>query len=598
MVLDEELEDSERRLSKDSFKLLIRLWKILAPYKWYLLVANSFCVMYVLADISLVDSVTALIARGDLQTADYFSLVGALLLFAVLNRICGSVQFYLAVFATNKAMIDLRSLFFNKLTNQSKSFFDRHKVGWLVARGTGDMGYIYDFLAYALMIIMIVVTYFTLIGSKMFTMAPRLLVACGGVVLVGTVFVYFIQKVIRRRVDAQSRQNSKMIAYLAESIRGIKVIQAFAREDYNLGTYMDYNRENVRLSLKVVRMSGLLLPTMDVLGILGMISVISYGSYLISEGYILPEGRPLQAADLAACVLYMNMLLMPIRMCIDIYNMSISAATGARRIFEVIDSKPSLLDPESPDQYDALKGELVFDDVNFAYIKGSRNILEHFDLTVPPGQSLAIVGKTGAGKTTVAHLAARFYDPSNGQVKLDGHDLRQFNQDDLHKHMGIVLQDGFLFSGTVLDNIRFRRPELSEEEVMTICKELGTHDIISSLPDGYLTEIHEGGETISVGQRQIISLSRALAADPKVLILDEATSAIDVYTEAVLEKALRKLIEGRTTIIIAHRLSTIRHADRILVLSDGKIIEDGSHEELLRNQSEYAQMVAAGKTEH
>jgi ATP-binding cassette, subfamily B, multidrug efflux pump len=594
-MLDEEILENDP-LSKSSFKTLFRLWRVLAPYKMILFFANAICVTYVIADIMLVDSITDLVARTDLQTAGYFNLVSALTLLAIINRICGTTQFYLTVYATNRAMIDLRSLFFSRLTNQSKDFYDRHKVGWLVARGTGDMGHIYDFLAYALMIIMIVVTYFTLIGSKMFTMAPRLIMVCSGIVLLGTIFIYFLQKILRRLVDDQSRQNSQMIGYLAESIRGIKVIQAFAREDYNLKSYTSYNKENVRLSLKVIRMSGLLLPTMDVLGILGMVSVMSYGSYLISIDYLMPGGEPLNAAKLSACVLYMNMLLMPIRMCIDIYNMSISASTSARRIFEVIDNVPSLLEPENPRQPKSISGKLEFQKINFSYTPDGQRILKNFDLTIPAGQSIAIVGETGAGKTTLAHLAARFYDPSSGNVLLDGQNLKEFSQDQLHEHMGIVLQDGFLFSGNVLDNIRFRRPKLTQKEVISLCKELGTHSIIDALPDGYLTTIHEGGETLSVGQRQIISISRALAADPKVLILDEATSAIDVYTEGILENALRNLIKGRTTIIIAHRLSTIRHVDRTLVLADGEIIEDGSHEQLMELSGEYSQMISAGKT--
>lgn len=598
MVDQEELSENEDlRLTKGSFKVLFRLWTVLMPYKWILVAANIFCVIFVIADIYLVDSIAELAGRKDLQTAGIVSLVSFVFLFALLNRICGFSQFYMAVFATNKAMIDLRCRFFDCLMSQSKSFYDKHKVGWLVARGTGDMGYIYDFLAFALMIIMIVVTYFGLIGTKMVAMAPRLIMVCGIVVLIGTVFVYFIQKVIRERVEAQSKQNSKMVAYLAESIRGIKVIQAFAREDYNLHTYMNYNRENVRLSLRVIKMSGVLIPSMDVLGILGIISIMSYGSYLINTGYIMPGGEVLNAGHLAASVLYMNMLLMPIRMCIDIYNMSISASTAARRVFEVIDMAPSVQDPENPKIPEKVTGKLDFEGVDFKYSSDGPTIIKTLNLNIPAGQSVAIVGKTGAGKTTVAHLAARFYDPVKGAVKLDEQNLKEFAQDELHHHMAIVLQDGFLFSGTVLENIRFRRPELSLDEVKSLCKKLGTHEIIDSLPDGYLTEIHEGGETLSVGQRQIISLSRALAADPRLLILDEATSAIDVYTEGVLEKALRNLIKGRTTIIIAHRLSTIRHVDRILVMKDGVIIEDGSHEELMKLSGEYAQMVKSGMKE-
>ncbi len=588
--LDEQEEQEIRSIGSEVFMIIGRLYGLIDGFKWFIFLGNLLCIGFVMAELHIIDMCRGIANRDDLSTASWASLLGWLLVVLLANRAFGWSQFMVTVYATNRAMIKLRTQFFAKLMSLSKSFYDTHKLGWLVARGTGDMNTIYDFLTFGLMVVFMICSYTGIIAWKLWDVAPSLLAVAAVVIPIGCAVIAWLQKRIRARVEELSSQNSRMIAYLAESIRGVRVTQAFAREEKNLSAYMEFNQENVRLSLKVLKATAILMPTMDALGILGIVTVITWGAWMLEHG-AMSHGQLITPADLVACVLYMNMLLIPIRMLIDIYNMSINAATSARRVFQVLELQPEIKDPAEPEELPRMKGALSFRQVQFRYKEDGPWILKGIDLDIPAGQVVAIVGKTGAGKTTIAHLAARFHDPQEGQVMVDGRDLRVFRQDDLHAHMGIVLQEGFLFSGTVLDNIRFRRPELSRDEVQKLCEGLGTHEAIDALPDSYDTEVMEGGSNLSVGQRQLISLSRALAADPKVLILDEATSAIDVATEVILERALQRLVHGRTTIIIAHRLSTIRRAERILVMEQGRIIEDGSDAQLLALNGEYTKLV-------
>ena len=586
----DEKDEEIRSLGGEVFTIIARLYGLIEGFKWFIFLGNLLCIGFVLAELRIIFECKEIAKRKDLATADWASLLGLLIVVLLANRAFGWSQFMVTVYATNRAMIKLRNQFFAKLMSLSKNFYDTHKIGWLVARGTGDMNTIYDFLTFGLMVVFMIFSYTGIIAWKLWDVDPSLLLVAAVVIPIGCCVIAWLQKRIRARVEELSSQNSRMVAYLAESIRGVRVTQAFAREEKNLSAYMEFNQENVRLSLKVLKATAILMPTMDALGILGIVTVITRGAWMLAHGAT-SHGHLITPADLVACVLYMNMLLIPIRMLIDIYNMSINAATSARRVFQVLELQPEIKDPAEPEELPSMKGDLSFRQVQFRYKDDGPWILKGINLDIPAGQVVAIVGKTGAGKTTIAHLAARFHDPQEGQVMVDGRDLRVFRQDDLHAHMGIVLQEGFLFSGTVLDNIRFRRPELSRDEVQKLCQGLGTHDAIDALPDSYDTAVMEGGSNLSVGQRQLISLSRALAADPKVLILDEATSAIDVATEVILEQALQRLVYGRTTIIIAHRLSTIRRADRILVMEQGRIIEDGTDAQLLALNGEYAKLV-------
>jgi ABC-type multidrug transport system fused ATPase/permease subunit len=577
--------DRFRKLDRSVFEMLRRIYSFMKGHRWLMPLANFFCICFIVAELHLIDCVRAIAARDDLQEAPLHTLLLPLFFAALASRIFGWSQFWLAYYPANRAMIGLRRRLMDKMLELPKAFFDKHPAGWLVARGTSDINNIGDFLAFSLMVVFMIIAYVLVIGWKVMAASPWLLLIALSLSIVAGIFFRLMQRMIRERMEKVSLQNSRMISYLSESIRGVKVIKAFARERESFDGYMDHNSENASLSMSVVRVSGVLLPSMDFMALLAMAGIMSAGAAISHS-----QPEMLQGEDLIACLLYMNMMLIPIRMCINIYGWALSAATSTRRIVEILDAPISVADPANPTPVGHPAGRLCFEDVTFRYVE-DRPVLANFALEIPAGQSVAIVGRTGSGKSTLAALAARFYDPISGRVTLDGIDLRDFAQDELHHAMAMVPQDVYLFSGTVLDNIRFRRPDLSEAEVEALCRRLGTHDILAALPRGYHTIVYEGGRSLSTGQRQIIALSRALAADPPILILDEATASIDSYTEAIIERAISNLIRERSTIIIAHRLSTIRNADRIIVLEKGEIIEDGDHKQLAQAGGHYADLL-------
>jgi ABC-type multidrug transport system fused ATPase/permease subunit len=305
---------------------------------------------------------------------------------------------------------------------------------------------------------------------------------------------------------------------------------------------------------------------------------------------------PLTPGDLVAYILFMNIILMPIRLIVELYSMALRAMAGAERIFEILDTEPDIQNVPNPFPAGNLDGTIRFDDVSFRYDTEGPDVLKAFSLTIRSGETMALVGKTGAGKTTIASLVGRFYEPSRGRITIDDRDIRTYELDSLHQSMAIVPQEGFLFTGTVLDNLLLRAPDRTRDEVEAVARKLGTHDAILSLPNGYDTLILEGGRSISEGQRQLISITRALLAAPRILILDEPTSALDVHTESILQEALEQLVKGRTTLIVAHRISTIRKADRIVVIDEGTIMEIGTHEELMQKGGRYRRFVQESET--
>jgi ATP-binding cassette subfamily B protein len=358
----------------------------------------------------------------------------------------------------------------------------------------------------------------------------------------------------------------------------MRVTQTFVREKVNKETYNETNQDIKRSWLKAVGINNLFWPYIDTLSAIGTAGVYIAGTILMGTGSG-PQGVTL--ADLLAILWYLGRFWEPINNLSNFYNSVLAAMASMERIFEIMDTKPQVYDvredlPELP----PIHGEITFDHVSFGYDPGSP-VLEDVSFTVKPGQTVALVGPTGAGKSTVVNLVSRFYDVTDGVLRIDGHDVREVKLHSLRKQMSVMLQDSFIFSGTILDNIRYGRLNATEEEVMEAAQAVHVHDFIISLPRGYRTEVNERGSTLSVGQKQLISFARALLNDPRVLILDEATSSIDTHTELLIQKALEVLLKGRTSFVIAHRLSTIRRADVIMVVQDHHIAETGSHEELM-----------------
>lgn len=574
-----------------SMRLLLRIYSSLGHYKWLVFLGNMLVIICVYADMTIIHEVKKLIDRKDLTTAPLWALISPFVILAVINRVAGGTQFLITAWGANRAAAGLRKQFYDRLLSLSKGFYDHHKAGWLVARGTGDLQIISDFMTFSLMLFCSMMTVLVLALVRIAGISLILLAPC---VLTLPLFIAIGAWYKKRMTRTQRRareQNSRMVANLTENIRGVRVVKAFGRENRNLRLFNRLNLLNRNVEVKAARLNALFLPSMDFFGILNMTLVVLFGSWLMlpEQAHLLKD--PLTPGDLASYILYMNALVWPTRMCVELFSISLRACAGAERIYEIIDMKPEIKDSPNAVMQGTIQGKIEFEDVCFSYPLHHQDFLHYLDLTINPGETVALVGETGAGKTTLASLIARFYDVKSGRILIDDKNIRSYPLDELHQNLGIVLQDGFLFSGTVMDNLKFRRPDASDEDIMQLTKQLGIHEELRKLPGGYQTEIKEGGRSISEGQRQLISVARALIADPKILILDESTSSLDLYTERILQQAIDQLITGRTTIIIAHRLATVRKADRIIVMDHGRIVEAGSHEELMKKGDRYFRFV-------
>jgi ATP-binding cassette subfamily B protein/subfamily B ATP-binding cassette protein MsbA len=375
---------------------------------------------------------------------------------------------------------------------------------------------------------------------------------------------------------------------LAENINGIRVVQAFSRQARNYANFSDFtNRYHLQTVISAAKVAASFLPVVDVLGALATAAVIYIGGTAVL-------GESITAGVLVAFVLYIDRYFEPIRDLSRRYDTLQSTMAGGERLLDLLDTPIEVQDAAEAGALPPIKGEVRFDNVSFNYSDDPTPVLRQINLTAPAGSTVALVGETGAGKTTLVKLLSRFYDPVEGAVLVDGIDLRTVTQDSLRQQMGIVLQDPFLFNGTVKDNIKFGRLEASDEEVRAAAEAVGAHEFISNLKNGYETSVEEGGVLLSVGQRQLISFARALLADPRILVLDEATSSVDTQTEQVIQRALATLLKGRTSFVIAHRLSTITNADKIVVVHDGQIVEQGTHTELLAQHGMYFELYQSG----
>ena len=389
----------------------------------------------------------------------------------------------------------------------------------------------------------------------------------------------------RKAWQKVSRKLSNMNAYIHESISGIKVTQSFAREDENMDIFLGQNDEYKKSWMDAVKVQFLMWPLIDIISVASVCAIFFAGVHWLGTGGI-------TTGTIIAFTGLVWRFWEPVINLGNFYNSIINAAAYLERIFETIDEKPLVADLPGAVQMPQIKGAVEFRDVVFCYEK-DEVILDHVSFSVEPGETIALVGPTGAGKTTIVNLISRFYDVKEGSVMIDGMDVGSVTLESLRKQMGIMLQDTFIFSGTIMDNIKYSRLDATDEEAIAAAKAVMAHDFIMAMPDGYKTEVNERGSRLSVGQRQLISFARALLADPRILILDEATSSIDTKTEMALQAGLQRLLKGRTSFVIAHRLSTIKNADRILYIEDGKIAEQGSHEELMAMKGAYCKLYTA-----
>jgi len=487
---------------------------------------------------------------------------------------------------------ELRSQLFEHLQKLSLSFYNRYSVGRVIVRVINDVGVLREFITWALLAV--ARDLFTLIGiliAMLFLNWQLSLITFSVLPIMILVTILF-----RKRARDNYRQVRAAISWvnsvLAENINGIRVVQAFSRQPVNYAYFSNnVNKNNLDTNLRAARVAAAFPSAIDFLGALAVALVVWVGGVIILKD---TAGPTITAGVLIAFVLYIDRFFEPIRDLSQRYDTFQSTMAGGERVFALLDTPPEVVDDPHAIELPVIQGDVRFDRVSFHYTDDPTLVLEDVSLWIRPGETVALVGKTGAGKSTLVKLVSRFHDPTSGVVLIDGHDLRKVTQHSLRSQMGIVLQDPFLFSGSVTDNIRFGRLDASDEEVVAAARAVGAHEFISKLPQGYNSPVEEGGIVLSVGQRQLISFARALLADPRILILDEATSSVDTQTERVIQQALTHLLHGRTAFVIAHRLSTVVNADRIVVIQDGRIVEEGSHEELLASRGIYYTLYKIG----
>lgn len=508
----------------------------------------------------------------------------AFLATALLNWWSSYGQTYLVSYVGQSTIYDLRDRMFRHLQRLSFRFFDSMATGRIMSRLMSDVDAINQLISAGLVSLfadsLVLVTIMATMLWMNFRLALVSFLTIPALVLVLRIFRGWM----RDAFMTMRRRAADMNAHLAEAIAGMRVTQAFVREARNQQLFDGINERLRQAQLEAVRVWAAMMPSIEVVSAFGVMLVLWYGGALLRGGT-----ADVTVGQVAAFILYLNRFFQPIRDLSQVFNVFQAAVVSAERVAELLDQQPEIEDMPGARDLPRVAGRVEFRDVWFGYEPG-QVVLKGINLRAEPGETIALVGPTGAGKTSIINLLARFYDPQQGQVLVDGVDLRTVTQRSWRSQLGIVLQDTFLFSGTIRDNIRYGRPDATDEEVEAAARAVGAHDFIMRLEKGYDTEVHERGAKLSVGQRQLIAFARALCADPAVLILDEATSNIDTYTESVIQGALQTLLRGRTAFVIAHRLSTIRSADRIYYIEDGQVVEQGRHEELLALGGRYAQL--------
>jgi ABC-type multidrug transport system fused ATPase/permease subunit len=491
-----------------------------------------------------------------------------------------AAQSYMLGWVGQRALTDIRSDLFRHLHRLSLTYYDTHIVGVVVSRVINDVETISDLLTQGL--IQLLGDLLVLVGIVivMLYLNTRLALLAFTVVPVMVLLTRLFSRAARRAYRRTRSTVAAVVGDLAEEIAGMRVIQAFAREDASRARFAQVNDANRSANISAMSLSFIFQPATDYLGTLATVIVLWFGGQAVARG-------ELTVGVLVAFLAYVTRFFQPIQELSQLQTTMQSAMAGGEQVVELLETQPLIVDRPDAGELPPIQGRVTFEDVTFRYSPEGPLVLRGVDLTIEPGQTVALVGPTGAGKTSIASLVMRFYDVSGGAIRLDGTDIRDVTQASLRRQTGMVTQDSFLFAGTVADNIRFGRPEATQAEIESAARLANAHEFISLMDQGYETRVLEGGANISLGQRQLVCIARAALADPRILILDEATAHVDTVTEALIQDALNRLFAGRTSIVIAHRLSTIEDADLILVVNAGQIVERGNHAELLARNGIY-----------
>ncbi len=563
-----------------------RLAGYLSPYRRKMYVAMFAALFSVIANVAGPPIIGYAVDEG-VQNGD-LTLIGIGVLIYLLVQAAGALGFRFQIILMAKAgqhaIQDLRDDLFEHINRLSMSFFSKYETGRLIARVVNDVSVLREAITFAVvgtfrdMLILV-----GIIITMLFINLPLTGVALAVMAVLVIIANYW--RIHARRTYLRVRETNAIVnAELSEAFNGVRVTQAFDRQSFNYDRFtneinLDHRKSNVRASL----VAALFFPSIELIGGVATGALIYVGGTLVLR-------QEMSIFTLLTFVLYIDQFFFPIRMLAQRYNIFQSVMAAGDKIFRLLDTPIEVKDVDKALDLPQIEGHVKFENVNFSYNGGGDaddGVLRNVNLDIPPGHTVALVGHTGAGKSTIIRLILRFYDVKSGRLLIDGKDVSQIAQDSLRRQMGVVLQEPYLFSGTVMDNIRYGRLNATDDEVIEAAKAVGAHDFITRMDDGYNSEVREGGSMLSAGQKQLISFARALLADPRILILDEATSNIDTQTEKVIQQALGRLLEGRTSFVIAHRLSTIVSSDLIVVMDHGEIVEMGTHRELLAQGGVY-----------
>ena len=566
-------------------RVVSRMLSYIRPYRRELTIAVLSMLVFV-ASLTAVPwlikiAIDDFIAEGDL--AGLWWIVGAFVGVAVVNWAANYVQQTAMERVGQGLLYGLRRDMFAHLQRQSVSFFDRTEAGRLISRVIGDVGQMQEMTSIVVMTLADLLSLVFIIGAVL-ALDVRLGLISMATLPALTLVVLVWQPFAKREFLKVRRAISIVNADLAENLAGVRVVQAMNRQVTNLDRFERKNRDHLESNLVAGRLSAGLLPSVDVLTGVAMGLVVFFGARMVSGG-------ALEVGALIAYVLYIQRFFDPVRSLTMQYTQLQRSMTSGSRIFDLLDARPELLDSADALELPPISGRVEFKHVGFSYEPGV-DVLRDVSFTAEPGETVAIVGPSGAGKTTLVSLLSRFADVQRGRgaIEIDGHDVRDVTRGSLVSQMSVVLQEPFLFSGSIRENIKFNHPDVTDTRMIEAAEAVGAHEFVSALPDGYDTEVAELGVNMSLGQRQLISFARAIIADPRILVLDEATASVDSETEAQIQKALAAVLQGRTGIVIAHRLSTIRDANHILVMDGGRVVEEGTHDELVAAAGLYAHL--------
>lgn len=579
--------DDEISVQSIDTKIIARLLRYLKPYNLEVF-ETLLCMVVVVACTILNPYFMKIAIDQDIMTKNVIGLVEIGCIMLVMNAfsmVCSRLRVIIMSKVTNNILLTIRQELYNHIQKLTFSFFDSRPVGKILARVIGDVNSLQDLFTNTVTTLIPESATLICVAIIMLSMNFKLALVSFSILPFLMISMFAIQTVSHRRWQLFRKKTSNMNAYIHEDFSGIRVIQGYAAEERTSNLFADLVKKQMGSFVDAVRLNDMFWPLVEISYGMGMVLLYWYSVRLIKTG-------SLTVGLLVAMTSYASMFWRPIMNISNFYNILVTNIAAAERIFEIMDIQPDIKNSVKSITMPRLKGEVEFRDVNFSYEDGTP-VLENVSFKVRQGETIALVGPTGAGKTTIVNLISRFYDTQEGGVYIDGKNVRDYNLEWLRSQMAVMMQDTFLFSATIKENIRYGKLDATDEEVIRAAKAVNAHNFIMKLENGYDTEVNERGSRLSVGQRQLISFARAILANPRILILDEATASIDTQTEKLVQQGIERLLKDRTSFVIAHRLSTIRDADRIMIVDGGRIVEEGNHESLLKSRGLYYDLYMA-----